>query len=499
MTTPTAAPAAGSPPVRWPWARLALASLCQALLTTLVCLALWAAVPALLGWQPTTVSSGSMMPRLRIGDVAVAKPVTTMPALNQVLLFRDPDHADRLRLHRLVRIDDQGWMVTRGDANDGEDSSAIPLADVQGVAVLRVPSVALPVVWLREGRWLWVGLTVVGLVLVALGARVGRRLPPDPEGVGHRDDGRPDDEGAGDASGRDEDERAALPGRERPRRLGLVRSATALVAVLALLGASGLVAAGPVWASYSDTTTNPAGSLRSATYYRCSNAVLAQNPLLYLQLAETSGGTADDSSVNGRDGTYVGGYSRGGAGSDPCATDSTIAVTLEDGGYIVAGASPVAAPNTFTVQTWFKTSTGSGGRIIGFGSARSGSSGDADRHVYLTDAGRLVFGLQTGPGNQRQTLSTAARYDDGRWHLVTATLSTAGMRLLVDDVPAVTLTSVKAGVSYNGYWRIGYDELKNWTGRPSSDSFRGTVKQVAVYPTALTDQAVADIYAASRP
>ena len=118
---PAVGAAAGAPP--WPWVRLVVGSLCQTLLAMLVFFALWAALPALLGWQPTTVSSGSMMPRLRVGDVAVARPLDRAPALDQVLLFDDPDHPGKLRLHRFVRVDDQGRMITRGDANTSDDSS----------------------------------------------------------------------------------------------------------------------------------------------------------------------------------------------------------------------------------------------------------------------------------------------------------------------------------------------------------------------------------------
>ena len=167
-----------------PWLRLVTGTLARALLATIVTLALWAAAPAAFGWHPTTVSSGSMMPRLHVGDVAVARPLTAAPSLGQVLLFADPDHPGRLRLHRFVRVDDQDRLVTRGDANAADDSSPVTLAVVDGVAVLRVPYLALPVVWLREGQYALVGLVAVGLVLLGLGAGLSRNVVDPDEALG---------------------------------------------------------------------------------------------------------------------------------------------------------------------------------------------------------------------------------------------------------------------------------------------------------------------------
>jgi signal peptidase I len=494
VNRPTAVPDVDSPgaadavtaPQQWLWVRLVVASLCRSLLTMLVCLALWAAVPALLGWQPTTVSSGSMMPRLHVGDVSVAKPVTKAPSLQQVLLFHDPDHAGKLRLHRFVRVDDQGRMITRGDANPNDDSSPVTMDDLEGVAVLRVPYVALPIVWLREGRWLPLALVAAALLLVGAGARLNRGMVLD------EPDQRPGSDGP--AGGTDEtdaeDHDADVPAQKRLRWTRPARAATAFVAVVTVLGAGGLLVAGPAWAGYSDTTTNPASDLAAATYYRCDNAVKAQNPYLYYELDETSGTTAADSSGNGRTGTLTGGYSSVAGGV--CTSSVKTAITLNGSTGYVATPTQVTAPNTFTVQTWFKTTTTRGGRIIGFGAARTGASASVDRHIYMTNAGKLLFGVQTAT-NTRTTITSTANYNDGSWHLATASLSTAGMRLYVDGALVASRAATTTGISYTGYWRIGYDNLASWGSVPTSSFFAGTVAQAAVYSTALSANAIADI------
>ncbi|NKF34203.1 LamG domain-containing protein, partial [Pseudomonas sp. BGM005] len=75
-------------------------------------------------------------------------------------------------------------------------------------------------------------------------------------------------------------------------------------------------------------------------------------------------------------------------------------------------------PAVYSTEAWFKTTTNSGGKIIGFGNGATGNSSSYDRHVYMTDAGRLVFGTWTG---QTNTITTDGTYNNGQWHHVVAT------------------------------------------------------------------------------
>jgi chitodextrinase len=39
---------------------------------------------------------------------------------------------------------------------------------------------------------------------------------------------------------------------------------------------------------------------------------------------------------------------------------------------------------------------------------------------------------------------------------------------------------------YNGYWRVGGDQLSSWPSQPTSNSLAGSIDEVAVYPTELS-------------
>lgn len=150
-------------------------------------------------------------------------------------------------------------------------------------------------------------------------------------------------------------------------------------------------------------------------------------------------------------------------------------------------------PQTFSVETWFKTTTKRGGQLIGFANTSNAQSTQYDRKVYMTNAGQLVFGVY--PGTVR-TLTTPATYNDGNWHHVVATLSTGGMRLYVDGKLVTSDATVRGAEAYSGYWHIGAGRLVGWPSPPSSDWFDGSLDEIAIYSTALTDARISEHYRA---
>jgi RNA polymerase sigma factor (sigma-70 family) len=141
----------------------------------------------------------------------------------------------------------------------------------------------------------------------------------------------------------------------------------------------------------------------------------------------------------------------------------------------------------FTIQIRFKTEVG-GGRLIGFSLSKEGDSRHFDRHLFLTDDGRVVFGVYPG---WLHTISSSQSYSDGVWHQATATLSADGMNLYVDGERVASNPSVTRAQSFSGYWRIGYESLFNWgADTPANWIFGGTLSHAAVYRSALTAEQV---------
>jgi PKD repeat protein len=147
----------------------------------------------------------------------------------------------------------------------------------------------------------------------------------------------------------------------------------------------------------------------------------------------------------------------------------------------------ISGPNTFTLQAWFKTTTVLGGKIVGFGNSTLNSS-SYDRHIYMDNLGRIWFGVR--PYGVRTTLNTTQPYNDGNWHQVTATLGAGGMVLYIDGQKVGERTDATSGQVFFGYWKVGGDNLNNWPSVPLSRYFNGSIDEVAVYPSVLSEQEV---------
>ncbi|HET9657908.1 MAG TPA: LamG-like jellyroll fold domain-containing protein [Kineosporiaceae bacterium] len=234
------------------------------------------------------------------------------------------------------------------------------------------------------------------------------------------------------------------------------------------------------------TVTVPAGAAPAVSTY--AKTVLADGATEYWRLGETSGSGLNSASP---DDLTLGAVTRGTAGA--IAGDADPATTF-------AGTDPVpgttttaqAGPQLFTEEAWFATTTTTGGKILGFGNSATGVSGNYDRHLYLTDAGNLVFGIYDGTV---QTVVSPKTYNDGAWHHVAATLSPAGIQLYVDGALVGSKASAVLAQLFNGYWRVGGDNLSGWTSAPSTHRFAGAIDEVAIYPTALSAAQIAQHHA----
>lgn len=114
--------------------------------TTVVALAVIVVAASLVpGLRPTVVTSGSMEPAIRRGDVVLYRAVDDDIGPGTVLVFDDAD--GHSTVHRAVIIEDDGSIVTRGDANHSVDPVPVPASAVDGEGVVLVPWIGLPRVW----------------------------------------------------------------------------------------------------------------------------------------------------------------------------------------------------------------------------------------------------------------------------------------------------------------------------------------------------------------
>jgi len=216
-----------------------------------------------------------------------------------------------------------------------------------------------------------------------------------------------------------------------------------------------------------------------------SDTVAADSPAHQWRLDEPAQSTVSYDQGGYEDLTLTGGVTRAVAGALTGTTNT--ATTFNGSSGLGASQVLTAGPQVFSEEAWFKTSSTKGGKIIGFGNAKSGLSGSYDRHVYLDTIGRVVFGVY--PGSE-STVQSSSRYNNGKWHHVVATMGPDGMVLYVDGKQVAQRSDVTTAQAYSGYWRVGGDS--GWGN--TSKYFNGSIDEPAVYSTVLSADAVARHY-----
>jgi signal peptidase I len=102
-------------------------------------LMVWVLIPTLaMGWRPMVVTSDSMTPSIRTGDIVLVDPDATV-RVGEVIAF---DSAGTTVVHRVANIEDE-VITTHGDANERDDSTPVSPSDIGGVGRMLVPYVGL--------------------------------------------------------------------------------------------------------------------------------------------------------------------------------------------------------------------------------------------------------------------------------------------------------------------------------------------------------------------
>lgn len=243
--------------------------------------------------------------------------------------------------------------------------------------------------------------------------------------------------------------------------------------------------------AWSSSVSGTAGSGSALTRYQ--SRILADGPESYWTMDDSPGTTMVDllGKDNGKHDSLV---TTGGAG----------AITGEARpSYRFAGTGPTSvagdtvsqvSPQNFSIEGWFRTTSTNGGHFIGLDSSATGGAVPyADRHIYLSNDGRIFFVVK--PTNRIKSINSTASYRDGKWHHVVGTLDRTGLKLYVDGALVGHSADTKQAMAFRtkpAYWRIGGDTLTGLPGDPTSDHLAGYYDEVAVYPVALTAGQIKD-------
>ena len=157
------------------------------------------------------------------------------------------------------------------------------------------------------------------------------------------------------------------------------------------------------------------------------------------------------------------------------------------------------APQVFTISMWFKTTTDSGGKLIGFGEDPLMVDTSRDRQIWMDTTGKVHFGVR--PKSPPDIETSTMALNDGQWHMVAGVLWAGGQVLYVDgnkmaDDPAVTTAQGYA----KGYWKVGFDfKFYDWPFPPTALYFKGAIDEVRVANKPFSKEWIKLSYESQRP
>jgi len=241
-----------------------------------------------------------------------------------------------------------------------------------------------------------------------------------------------------------------------------------------------------------------------------SDTVLADNPLGYWRLGESSGTTAYDAvTPGGEDLTIGSGVTLGvtGALTNSSGGDTDTAVTFATGNIQGSSATKFdfTASTSFTAEAWLKT-TNDGDAQFFLSTWTSNTSG-----FFLGlfnrggTGGRLTLGAQINDtdGKSLGAFGDATTPDlaDGKWHHValtrdhTGTQNIASMGLFVDGVKLTSLnvygnSTLTAGID-GSFLRLG--------NRDGGLHYNGSMDEAAIYDSKLSDAEILEHHTVGVP
>ena len=124
------------------------------------------------GWRTDAVLSSSMEPRLKVGALAVTRPVEPEEVkAGDIILFHSP-LGGKLTSHRVIAVQQSSSVQfrTKGDANEDADPFIVPAENVVGKICLHVSYLGYAAEFVKSRRGLVLMLYLPGLIIVILEA-----------------------------------------------------------------------------------------------------------------------------------------------------------------------------------------------------------------------------------------------------------------------------------------------------------------------------------------
>lgn len=364
-----------------------------------VVLVVWTFAPLLWGWEPFVVTSDSMAPAMRRGDVVLTDPAVGVRR-GDVLTYQRPG-SDPVT-HRVVGGDAATGWLTKGDANIQADPQPVASDTVVGRVRVLVPLLG------------WPGLTARAIPVVAVFLCVFTLL--------------------------------VLVLMRQRRRPG-VRTGVAVLAAVTTL--SGSVVA-PTQGAFAGTTSTALSAATRSRFY--PQTVIAAGPTAYWRLGEPSGTTRADQM--GTAPLTCTGATGGFAGAVANDTNTASRLPANTARCQASSGSLLSMTSAFTVIVWERATIWPetpNGRII---AKYGGATGTLNYMIAWDSTGKAMRAL-LDTNNGRYT-AIKSMTQDTNWHMVAMIWDAMNLRLYLDGTSVDGLAAPGTPVTTTTATTIGY-------------------------------------------
>ena len=363
-------------------------TLVMALMTVLT-LGAWVVVPLLWGWDAYTVTSGSMTPLVRPGDVVVAAADHKSVRVGTVVVVKPLRPGAPPVTHRVVERLPDGSYRTKGDANPQPDSRLIGPQEIIGTARIVVPLAGMAQLYLGRSA------PVAGLLLITVSV--------------------------------------LLPVLKKSR----LKIAAAVVCVLAASAGAASTSWGTSRAAWTRSTGAGQSWATTAFYYQ---TVVASTPISYWRMNNTTSIT-DVMNVSPLTVSGTGALAASGLRGDP---DPSLRFSKVANTYASSTNAAYKMTAPMTVACWTSTNGIAFGRLVFKGTS---TAGDVNYLLAFSTDGNYMRFVMDQTASVRATAGATGKSDwvkDGTWKFVVGVYDGAKARLYINGVEkdAVAATSM---------------------------------------------------------
>jgi signal peptidase len=122
------------------------------------------------GWRIDVVLSGSMEPQLKVGGLAISKPVNVADIkVDDTITFYSPQ-TEEVTSHRVIAINTKPslYFKTKGDANEDADPFNVPAQNVVGRVCFHIPYLGYVIQFVKTPLGFVLAFCVPGFIIIVM-------------------------------------------------------------------------------------------------------------------------------------------------------------------------------------------------------------------------------------------------------------------------------------------------------------------------------------------